>query len=175
MNASLLRWGRLAALRISALGCLAVVLLPCLHARVWAQPTPTTTPGVIHIHLAAYDGRHEGATRFATTFEDLDARVDRHFEFVLAALGLEPAVGDALRASIHVHVRDADCTRWGFDRARCTTIRKGGVEHHHIDIFAEYFLSGDSDLEVVLRHELVHAIMRARMGGSRYQALPQLL
>lgn len=172
MNASLLRWDRFGPWSATALGCLAVVLLPCLHAPSDAQPTRVATGGVIHVHLAAYDGRHDGATRFRTTFVDLEARVDRHFEFVRLALGLKSAEGDALRTSIHVHVRDADCKRWGLDRARCTTIRKGGLEHHHIDIFAEYFLSGDSDLEVVLRHELVHAVMRARMGGAKYQALP---
>ena len=168
MSAGFLRWGWFKPCRLSALGCLAAALLPCLHTSGWAQPTPAA----VHVHIGAYDGRYEGATRFARTFEDLRARVDRHFEFVRTALGLDPTAGNALRASIHVHVRDADCERWGFDRARCPTIRKEGVDHHHIDLFAEYFLSGDSDLEVVLRHELVHAIMRARMGGTRYEALP---
>lgn len=172
MKSGFLRRERLAPWRVHLIGCLAVVILPCLHARSWAQPAPTPSCGVIHVHLTAYAGRHDGATRFTTTFEGLRARVDRHFEFVQAALGLKSVVGDALRSSIHVHVRDADCKRWGLDRARCTTIRKDGVEHHQIELFAEYFLSGDSDLEVVLRHELVHAIMRARMGGRRYQALP---
>ena len=146
----------------------AVLLLPL--------PAATGQPGLpssVLVHLAAYDGRYDGAVRFEDTFRKLDVLVQQSFARACTGLGLDVAKARAaLRARIHVHVRDADCRRFGADRARCRTVTRCGVEHQEIDLYAEYFLSGDSDLETVLDHEMVHAVMRARMGRARYEKLP---
>ena len=176
MGARFLHEGRYASARLG-FRCVAVFLASAaLFAGVnalHAQPTPPIAGAAVQVHLAAYAGRHVGATRFDETFDGLEGHVQRSFEKAVVGLGLDPArARKHLRARIHVHVLDADPRSHGADRARCWTERRCGKEHQRIELYAEYFLSGDSDLVTVLDHEMVHAVMRARMGRTRYERLP---
>jgi len=151
------------------LGC-AVLALLAAGGLTTAAAGPSVP--LVRVHIEAYVGRHHEQARFRAAFAGLESRVDACLAFVQEALGPTLPADGVERASIHVHVLDADLERWGRDRARCRTARGADGEHQHIDLFAEYFISGDSDLTTVLRHELVHAVMRARMGSRAYEALP---
>ena len=120
------------------------------------------------VHLAGYEGAHADAPGFGTTFGALDGLAASGLATVEDRLGLRPT--DVRR--IHVQVRDADVARLGADRARCVTCTVGGAAVQRIELFAPYFLSGDADLPTVLTHELVHAVMRDRMGPEAYGRLP---
>ncbi len=122
----------------------------------------------VRVHLARYEGRYRQDARFGRAFRRIDAEVARALDVIEDRLGITPKY----QGRIHVHVRDADLKRFGTDRARCTTRRVGNEAHEHIDLFAEYFVSGDSDVRTVLTHELVHAVMRQRAGRSVYARLP---
>jgi TolA-binding protein len=159
--------------RIGPAACALLALLPLLLAGPARTARAGPTCAAVQVHLAAYAGRYQDATRFADTFGDLETLVADGFRSACRGLGLDPeGRAAALRARIHVHVRDADCGRWGLDRAHCRTVLRDGVEHQEIDLFAEYFLSGDSDIVTVVHHEMVHAVMRGRMGRRAYERLP---
>jgi tetratricopeptide (TPR) repeat protein len=124
--------------------------------------------GPVRVHVNAYAGRFEDHPRFGPVFGDLDAEVRKSLAAIEQALGLAP--GNEGR--IHVFVRDAADRPRSTDRARCYTRTVGGEEFHRVELYAEYFLSGDSEHSIVLTHELVHAVMRERMGRRDYERLP---
>ncbi len=125
----------------------------------------------VHTHEDRYTGRHREDPRFEQTFGRLEGSVRRSLRHIEDRLGLAPTSA----AGIHVYVRDADTSRYGHDRARCRTKAAGGEELQHVELYAEYFVSGDADLDTVVTHELVHAVMRQRMRKQRYERLPPWL
>lgn len=122
----------------------------------------------VRVHTDAYDGRFGSHPRFGDAFGGIEAEVARSLVRVEERLDLVPED----EGRIHVFIRDSEEGARSVDRARCYTRRIGSEEVHRVILFAEYFLSGDSDLPTVLTHELVHAVMRERMGSRRYERLP---
>ncbi|MDA1194196.1 MAG: hypothetical protein O2894_03350 [Planctomycetota bacterium] len=150
-----------------ALAALTALLMGALLAS-GASASPTL---VVRTHTESYDGRYRDHPAFEDAFGDLETQVGRALTKIHERLGLKPKAS----GRIHVHVRDADPRRFGHDRARCTTRRVEGQDYQHVDLYAEYFVSGDADVETVLTHELVHAVMRDRMSRSAYERLPPWL
>lgn len=159
------------ACRLAVLGWLALPLAGLLGgAPAAASPTGAAATAV-RTHEGHYRGRYRHDPRFEDTFGDLEAAVAKALRIIEDRLGIEPKG----RARIHVYVQDADPERFGHDRARCRTHRVGDDEYQHVDLYTEYFVSGDADLQTVVTHELVHAVMRERMGRTRYERLPHWL
>jgi len=125
-------------------------------------------PGGAQVRVDRYRGRWTGDPLFERTFSALPALVDEGLRRVNERLGLVPR--DPAR--VLVYVLDAHLGRYGSDRARTWTRRGAQGEEHVVTLFAEYYLSGDSDLRATVVHELTHAVMRERMGREAYEALP---
>jgi len=149
-----------------ALGALLISFMMLLPARAAAG-----SPDAVHTHEDHYEGRHIGDPRFQRTFRRLPVTAARSLRRIEDRLGIKPAHP----GRIHVYVRDADTARFGHDRARCRTRAAGSEEIQHVDLYAEYFVSGDADLDTVVTHELVHAVMRQGMGRKAYVRLPHWL
>ncbi len=154
--------------RLPGLGtlCAGLLLAGLLLGPAVARADPSPAP--VRVHTDAYEGRFGTHPRFGHAFGRLEDEVPRSLVRIEERLGIVP--GDEGR--IHVFIQDAERGTRSVDRARCYTKRIGGAEVHRVILFAEYFLSGDSDLPTVLTHELVHAVMRDRMGASKYERLP---
>lgn len=120
------------------------------------------------VHVDRYRGRWADDPRFEERFGALAERVEWGLEEVAERLGLRPRVA----SDIHVYVVDVDLGRFGLDRARSWSRVERGRPVHLVALFTEYYLSGDSDLEMTLVHELTHAVMRERMGQRAYERLP---
>jgi tetratricopeptide (TPR) repeat protein len=131
-----------------------------------ADPRPAE-PGV-SVWLDRYRGRWREHPRFEPLFGTLPERARVALARVRDRLGLAPT--DPSR--IHLHLVDADLGRYGLDRARSWTRGRAGAHEHLVALFTEYYLSGDSDLDTTLCHELTHAVMRERMGPAAYERLP---
>ncbi len=130
-------------------------------------------PARVEIALDAYKGEFADDPRFSATFERLPALVARALARCERRLGLTALDPGRIR----IVVEDIDPKRRGGDRARCYSCKghdAGGHElgRHEIVLFTQYYLTGDSDLATTIDHELVHAVMRERMGPRRYHALP---
>jgi len=137
-----------------------------------AEASPTAAAAAaVRTHEGRYRGRYRHDPRFEQTFGALELAVARALVVIEDRLGIGPRAD----ARIHVYVQDADPQRFGHDRARCRTHRVGKDEYQHVDLYTEYFVSGDADLQTVVTHELVHAVMRARLGRRRYERLPHWL
>ncbi len=164
-------WGvrlALAALLALTVVQLAAPLGPTVALRA-AEASPTgAAASAVRTHEGLYRGRYRHDPRFDRTFGHLETVVGRALRTIEDRLGIEPRGV----ARIHVYVQDADPARYGHDRARCRTHRVGAEEFQHVDLYTEYFVSGDADLQTVVTHELVHAVMRERLGQTRYERLP---
>jgi TolA-binding protein len=161
-----MRFGICGNARTLGLCVLLAASVLCGSGATEARAGPSVGP--VRVHMDAYDGRFEGHPRFHVAFGDLERQVERSLGIIEERLGLVPED----EGRIHVYVRDAARDARHADRARCHTRSVGGQEFHRVELFAEYFLSGDSDLPIVLTHELVHAVMRERMGQRAYERLP---
>ena len=132
------------------------------------EASPVGAAAAVRTHEGLYRGRYRHDPRFDRTFGELETAVGKALRVIEDRLGIEPQGV----ARIHVYVQDADPARYGHDRARCRTHRVGAEEFQHVDLYTEYFVSGDADLQTVVTHELVHAVMRERLGQKRYERLP---
>jgi hypothetical protein len=141
------------------------VLLICLLALAAPARGAGTAPVV---SVTPYAGRHRADPRFRAGFDGLQAAVRRGLRAVRTRLGLVPRGP----GRIEIVVRDADPGRFGGDEALCTTVWEAGRRHQRVVLFAEYVVSGDAELPVLVTHELVHALMRDAMAPATYAHLP---
>lgn len=131
----------------------------------WAE---SPAIGAAQVHLERYRGKWTGDARFDERFGTLPQIVLDAQRQVHARLGISARDPE----TIHVYVVDVDLARYGMDRARSWSRTQGATPAHLVALFAEYYLSGDSDLGMTVVHEMTHAVMRERMGQAAYERLP---
>jgi outer membrane protein assembly factor BamD (BamD/ComL family) len=126
---------------------------------------------------ADYSGKYASDPRMQQLLRDLPAARTAALANVKSKLRLEPKRADRIRIEV-VDALPAEAEKLApFEGSAFTTETEGSGSDAPIVVTlrAEFLMNGLHELDDELRHELVHAVMRERMDGAAYTALPKWL
>ena len=121
-------------------------------------------PSRVVVNLDQYQGKAKGDPRFDMVFAQLAEQAERAITVTQQVIGITPR----RRSNVRVRLADMNVEK-GVNNGVAYTTQDG---KQCIDLFVEHYISGNARLDIVLQHEIVHAVMRDAMGTEAYRSVP---
>jgi len=124
-----------------------------------------------------YSGKYAKDPRMQKLLRELPAAKKKALDDVRTKLQLEPKQADRIRVVVEDAIEAEPGLLAPFRGTAFTTETDEDASDTPVVVRlrAEFLMNGCHDLATALRHEMVHAVMRERMNGPAYRALPKWL